>query len=272
MSVPRQLVLIGPAPYVLHEGVGDFFHGFRQSTASRSVVMHPLSLLITGFGPFPGVTENVSGWLVEALAAASYSSCLGCKLDAQVLPTEWAEVSALGPRLLHQHKPRMLLHFGLSKRARGFRIERSAHNRVGTKEDARSALPMTGIILEHGPDRLDTQLPVASLAKHLRKQGFPAAASRSAGNYLCNFLYYLSLEWAKRQDRRCDVVFVHVPPGPRRGGPLSEAELLRGAEAILRYLLAFADRCGQNGRLAGAFGPSLAGREPVPGVGDPRLI
>lgn len=216
--------------------------------------MHPLSLLITGFGPFPGVTENVSGWLVEALAATSYSSRLSCKLHAQVLPTEWAEVSALGPRLLHQHKPRMLLHFGLSKRARGFRIERSAHNRVGAREDARSALPMTGIILEHGRDRLDTQLPAASLAKHLREQGLPAAASRSAGTYLCNFLYYLSLEWAKRQDGRCDVVFVHVPPGPRQGGPLSEAELLRGAEAILRYLLAFADRCDR-GSIAGASWP-----------------
>lgn len=223
--------------------------------------MHPLSLLITGFGPFSGVTENVSGWLVEALAATSYSSRLGCKLHAQVLPTEWAEVSALGPRLLHQHKPRMLLHFGLSKRALGFRIERSAHNRVGAREDARSALPMTGIILEHGRDRLDTQLPAASLAKHLREQGFPAAVSRSAGTYLCNFLYYLSLEWAKRQDERCDVVFVHVPPGPRQGGPLSEAELLRGAEAILRYLLAFADRCDRTVASQEQVGPGLA---PVP--------
>ena len=200
--------------------------------------MHPLSLLITGFGPFPGVTENVSAWLVESLAAASPSSRLGCKLHAQVLPTEWAAVGALGPNLLNQYEPRLILHFGLSNRARGFRIERSAHNRVGAKDDARGVRLMSRIILEHGQERLDTVLSSASLAKHLRKHGLPAATSRSAGTYLCNFLYYLSLEWAGRQAKRCDVVFVHVPPGPHQGGPLGEAELLRGADAILRYLLA----------------------------------
>jgi pyroglutamyl-peptidase len=204
--------------------------------------MHPLSLLITGFGPFPGASENVSAWLVESLAAASPSSRLGCKLHAQVLPTEWAEVRTLGPNLLDQYEPRLILHFGLSNRARGFRIERSAHNRAGAKDDARGVRLMSRIILEHGQERLDTALPAASLAKHLREHGLPAATSHSAGTYLCNFLYYLSLEWAERQAKRCDVVFVHIPPGPRHGGPLSEAELLRGADAILRYLLAVAEK------------------------------
>ena len=204
--------------------------------------MHPLSLLITGFGPFPGASENVSAWLVERLAATAPSSRLGCEVHAQVLPTEWAEVRTLGPALLHQYEPRLILHFGLSNRARGFRIECSAHNRIGAKDDARGVRPMSRIILEHGQDRLDTGLPAASLAKHMREQGLPAATSRSAGTYLCNFLYYLSLEWAARQARPCDVAFVHIPPGPRHGGPLSEAELLRGADAILRYLLAVAEK------------------------------
>ena len=202
--------------------------------------MRPPRLLITGFGPFPGAPENVSAWLVEKLAAAAPSSRLGCELHTQVLPTEWAEVRTLGPDLLQRHEPRLILHFGLSHRARGFRIERSAHNRVGAKDDARGARHVPGVILDHGQDRLDTALPATSLAKHLREQGLPAATSGFAGSYLCNFLYYLSLEWAERQARRCDVAFVHIPPGPRQGGPLSEAELLRGGDAILRYLLAHA--------------------------------
>ena len=208
----------------------------------QSVVMRPLNLLITGFGPFPGAPENVSAWLVERLAATAPSSHLGCEFRAQVLPTEWAEVRTLGPNLLQHHEPRLILHFGLSHHARGFRIERSAHNRVGAKDDARGTRLMSGIILDHGQDRLDTELPAASLAKHLREHGLPAATSGSAGTYLCNFLYYLSLEWAARQAKRRDVVFVHIPPGPRQGGPLSEAELLRGGDAILRYLLAVAEQ------------------------------
>jgi len=245
-------------------GNGGIFCLFRQSATSQSVVMRPLSLLITGFGPFPGAAENVSGWLVETLAATRPLSRFGCELHAQVLLTEWAEVSARGPKLLHRHKPRLVLHLGLSKQARGLRIERSAHNRVEVKQDARGALPMTDTIIEHGHGRLDTDLPAASLAKHLREQGLPAIASRSAGTYLCNFLYYLSLDWAAQQDSPCDVCFVHVPPGPRQGGPLSEAELLRGTEAILHYLLAFADRREGAEQPQEQTGPGLAVGEPVP--------
>jgi hypothetical protein len=95
-------------------------------------------------------------------------------------------------------------------------------------------------VLDQGSGRLDTAISTANLAKHLRAENLPAAASRSAGAYLCNYLYYLSLHWARQQDAPCDVTFVHLPPGPRQGGPLSESELLRGAELILSYLLAFA--------------------------------
>ena len=197
-------------------------------------------VLITGFGPFPGAAENSSAWLVEALTGTHPSSRPECDIHAEVLPTEWAEVAKLGPRLVQRHRPRLILHLGLSKRAREFRIERSAHNLIDLREDARGVFPGRRTILDRAEGRLYTAIPTSQLAKHLRTQDLPAVASRSAGTYLCNYLYYLSLHWARRQDEACDVCFVHLPPGPRQGGPLSEADLLRGAELILRYLLAFA--------------------------------
>lgn len=191
-------------------------------------------VLITGFGPFPGVTENVSGPLAERLARSKLFSHPAYPLHAELLPTDWQEVSTRGPRLLAGLKPRLILHLGLSQRARAFRIERSAHNRVMAKEDARGALPLRSEILERGQPRIDTPVPAIHIAKHLRSQGIPAIASRSAGSYLCNFLYYLSLDWALRQKRPCDVCFVHVPAPAL----LSETDILRGAELILSYLLA----------------------------------
>ena len=88
----------------------------------------------------------------------------------------------------------------------------------------------------------NSSLPASALAAHLKQRGIAAAPSRSAGRYLCNFLYYLSLDWAARQDGAPTVLFVHMPPGPSDGGPLSEAELLDGAEAILRFALASASK------------------------------
>jgi pyroglutamyl-peptidase len=189
-------------------------------------------VLITGFGPFPGVSENVSGRLAHSLAR--------CKLPghcpvtrAELLPTEWNEVSNRAARLLDEVRPRLVLHLGLSQRAQAFRIERSAYNRTAAREDACGALPRGRAIRAPGSPRIDTRLPVTELAKHLRRNDLPAGASRSAGRYLCNFLYYLSLDWAGRQDDACDVCFVHVPPPTA----LSETELLRGSELILCYLL-----------------------------------
>jgi pyroglutamyl-peptidase len=225
--------------------------------------MARLRVLLTGFGPFPGAAENSSAWLVEELAGKRQSSGLGCDLHAEVLPTEWAKVARLVPGLVQHHRPRLTLHLGLHKRAQGFRIERSAHNLIDLREDARGAVLDRRTILDRSDRRLDTEVPATQLARHLRARGLPAVASRSAGTYLCNYLYYLSLHWARGQNEACDVCFVHLPPGPRQGGPLSEAELLRGAELIVRYLLAFAlDRDqSQNfaGEMAAGF-PVAAGR------------
>jgi pyroglutamyl-peptidase len=181
-----------------------------------------------------------------------------------VLPTEWTEVAAQAPRLLQRHCPRLILHLGLSKTAKGFRIERSAHNQIDFREDASGAMPEKRNVLASGEARLDTAISTAKLARHLRTQGLPANASRSAGAYLCNFLYYLSLNWAKAQQAPCDVTFVHIPPGSRAGGPLSEAELLRGAHLILSYLLAFAQDRDQAKRFAAeiAAGPAVAAGRP----------
>jgi pyroglutamyl-peptidase len=219
-------------------------------------------VLLTGFGPFPGAAENSSAWLVAEFAARR-SSGLGCDLHAEVLPTEWTEIARLGPGLVQHHRPRLSLHLGLHKRARGFRIERSAHNLIDLREDARGAVLDRRTVLDRSDRRLDTAIPASQLAMHLRTRGLPAVASRSAGTYLCNYLYYLSLHWARGQNGACDVCFVHLPPGPSQGGPLSEAEMLRGAELIMRYLLAFAlDRDGAK-TSGGETGPGMRVAEPM---------
>jgi pyroglutamyl-peptidase len=201
-------------------------------------------ILLTGFGPFPGALANPSAWLVEALASEALASLPRahlCYMHAEVLPTEWAAVSLRAPRLFHALSPRLSLHFGLSQRARDFRIERFAHNRVMARVDAAGALPSSSTVLPDGDDRVASPLPAGSLATHLRKQGLAATPSRSAGGYLCNFLYYLSLDWAARQQSPCHAMFVHIPAEKAEGGPFDRAELLRGASAILRFAIAFAE-------------------------------
>jgi pyroglutamyl-peptidase len=187
-------------------------------------------VLLTGFGPYPGVAENPSGWLAETLAARKSRNC---NLHALVLPTEWEAVAALTPRLHESFQPYVMIHFGVSPRTKALRIEHSAHNRIMSRADGRGAFANARVISPGGAVRLDTGLPVTKIAAHLRAQGAQAHSSRSCGRYLCNFLYYRSLQWAKAHGR--DALFVHVPPPA--GGPSNADALLHAAEEILRFVL-----------------------------------
>ena len=195
-------------------------------------------VLVTGFGPFPGFAQNPSAWLVETLAERQRAS--GVELDARILPTAWEDV-ALIPRLYRSLQPHVMIYFGVSERAEAFHIERSAHNRVRRRADAQGAMPGGHTIREGGPSRFDTPFPAAALAAHLRLSGIAARTSRSAGAYLCNFLYYHSLEWALRQRTVPPVVFVHIPPWTKKRGSQSREALLHGGTETLRFVLACAN-------------------------------
>lgn len=194
-------------------------------------------VLITGFGPFPGFADNPSAWFVETLAKRQDLPEL--KFDARVLPTAWEDV-ALIPRLFETLQPHAMIHFGVSERDQAFSIERSAHNRVARQPDARGTTPEARTIRAGGPTRFDTPFPAAALAAHLRRSGFAARTSRSAGSYLCNFLYYHSLEWACRRRNAPPVIFVHIPPWTRTRGPFSRDSLLDGGAETLRFVLGYA--------------------------------
>ena len=88
-------------------------------------IMSPTRILLTGFGPFPGVPDNPSARLVKTLARIRSFAPRDCELHMQVLPTEWGAVGMLVPSLLNSLQPHVTIHFGVSQQARSLRIERT---------------------------------------------------------------------------------------------------------------------------------------------------
>ena len=221
-------------------------------------------ILLTGFGPFPGVPTNPSGWLAETLAERLPAPDLHGRIHVRIFPTEW-QAAALVADLCETLQPHVMIHFGVSEHTKTFRIEHSAHNRTAPRADAGGALPASPVILGEGAGRLDTAFPAAALARHLKTNGVAAVTSHSAGHYLCNFLYYHSLDWALRQSAPPLVLFVHVPPTSGRDGDFTDEMLLRGGQEILRFILAFA---GERGPTRAAIHPGLAQCETLLGAED----
>lgn len=169
------------------------------------------AILLTGFGPFPGVPENVSSALVPELAAAARKRFPDYLVEAAILPTEWRSGPAAVADLLGSLKPAAALHFGVSSQARDITIESRAHNRAKPLSDAAGLLPSSERLSMDGPELLAARFPAYHIVGRLRRRGLPVALSRDAGGYLCNAVLYRSLERARRADWQMRSGFVHLP-------------------------------------------------------------
>lgn len=175
------------------------------------------TVLITGFGPFPGVPVNATMRLVPELAQAAPKQFPGVRIATEVLATEWAAAPARLAALLAEIAPDLVLHFGVSPRARGFEVEARARNACTRAPDAAGVLPAGAAVRDGGAEFMFASLPVQHIVGRLRLRGIPAFVSRDAGGYLCNATLYHSLRHAREAPGR-RVGFVHIPAALGRTG------------------------------------------------------
>jgi pyroglutamyl-peptidase len=214
------------------------------------------TILLTGFGPFPGAPFNPTGPLVTALARGRYPDLRDIRRVAHVFHTSYAAVDRELPALLARVRPDVLLMFGLAPRSRHIRVETRARNALtGVVPDAGGHLPAAGMIAPGARAALSLRAPAHKLVAAARAAGISAALSGDAGNYLCNYLCWRAGEAAGRDGGPRLTAFVHVPNvratsarvtsaprlhRPRSRPPLAFDDLIRAGEAIMRAALAAA--------------------------------
>jgi pyroglutamyl-peptidase len=222
------------------------------------------TVLLTAFGPFPRVPVNATMRLVPVLADRAAQAFPDVRFVAEMLPTEWQKAPGLLAELIRNIKPDVVLHFGVSSRARGFEIEQRAQNVCQITPDAVGALPAGSRVLGEGADYLRASLPVPYLVSALKRRGIAAYASRDAGAYLCNALLYHSLALAAEAASGARVGFVHIPAslarpgGPNRGRvgacPLTWSQAVEGGLEIVAGCLGRPPQRRTLRTAAGAFG------------------
>lgn len=188
------------------------------------------SLLVAGFGAFPGQRVNPARQAAEALARRRAAFALsGIDLHVAVLPADHAELSPILCRLFARTAPDAVLLLGVAARRETLTIETRARNRVTLlRPDAARQTPWSREIVHGAPENFASPAPAARLAARARAHGVAARVSHDAGAYLCNEAFYLSL----LMDRRA--VFVHLPDwrGARLDKTLPALEALAKAFAF----------------------------------------
>ncbi len=217
------------------------------------------TILITGFGPFPGVPRNASSDLSARVARRARSAFPGVNIVHETLATEWNVAPGRVMDLVHGLRPQLALHFGVSHRAPGFVIETIARNATG-RIDAAGVLPESGLIDRQGPVQLATQLPAGRILSRLRRLRLPAVLSRDAGAYLCNAVFYTSVRMQARLDRGGQSGFIHLPSnlGGAGAGPLCMDRATAGGLEIIAACLGanFGTRPARTGPGASSVAPS----------------
>ncbi|WP_146604332.1 pyroglutamyl-peptidase I [Rhodoplanes roseus] len=171
------------------------------------------TILITGFGRFPGAPFNPTSGLVRDLIRRRRPALAGVRLVGHVFATRWDAVDRELPDLLEREKPDVVVLLGVATRADRVRLELVARNRrTVLLPDAGGARAPAMRIEAGAPFFVRGRYPVARLRAGLRQAGIDPALSRNAGGYLCNYAYWRALESASRPSGPTLVVFVHVPP------------------------------------------------------------
>lgn len=155
-------------------------------------------ILVSGFGPFPGVPDNPTAALARAIDGRRVA---GETVVGIVLPVSYAR----GPAEVIRHAqllgPRLVVGLGVASQRAKPCVERTGRRAANPERP-----DVDGVALDRcgdGPEIVRATADVARLAKALK-----AEISDDAGGYVCNAWLWTVVQALPGTP----VAFVHVPP------------------------------------------------------------
>jgi pyroglutamyl-peptidase len=199
-------------------------------------------ILLTGFGPFPGVEKNPTAAVCEALRGTTIG---GLSIRSTIFEVCFESIGEQLAQAWGETPPERVVLLGVAVDREIIGIESRAVNRCQSQRaDATGFVPEDNRVLSsaHPLDcELHSSVDTAALVQRLNRAGFPAECSSDAGRYLCNGVYFHALKLAAKAARPTDCVFVHLPQVGNAKSADSEdrwslADLLGATEAVLAGL------------------------------------
>jgi pyroglutamyl-peptidase len=177
--------------------------------------MSEITILVTGFGSFPGAPHNPTARLVESLEVSGAKARLarfGIKLELSILPVVYSEIEPRLKRLIADTRPDAILHFGLAARRKALNIETRAANRLNPLRPDSSGASAGRLMIRPGSaEELISTFPAEQIDAAFRRAGISSRISIDAGDYVCNETLYLSLAMNCARS----IGFIHVPKPAR---------------------------------------------------------
>lgn len=170
------------------------------------------TLLLTYFGPFPGVPVNPTVALAEGAVRALNTARPDLRVVARELPVSYDGSSTALRAALQDVQPDALISLGVAVGRDAVSLEQVAINldSAGIEDndgDRRCDKP----IVPDGREAYFSSLPVRASYERLRAAGEPVEISYTAGTYVCNHVFYEGQRISRELGLSIPAGFVHVP-------------------------------------------------------------
>jgi len=159
-----------------------------------------MKLLLTGFEPFGGATENPSQELLGAFRG---------KVATVLLPNAIRRAPAVLFRAVKRERPDTVLHLGESRKAKQIIVERGAINVLDTNipdNDGNSARKEP--VVRGAPDALRSTLPIDRIERAIAAVGIPVRQRSHGGTHVSNQVFFMLLDSGLVPR----VGYIHIPP------------------------------------------------------------
>lgn len=209
-----------------------------RAAAARKAGSNDPAVLVTGFGPYPGVDENPTEAAVRGLQGFRVA---GARVQALILPAAYGVAARKLKSAVKRFHPCAVVCFGAGPSG-PFLLERIARNRDDdSKADAAGKVHRKVPIDRKGPAEVASTLPLDVVRARLSAADIPAVASDDAGGHLSNHVFYQLLRFMPTDQGVAGLI--HMPmPSPRADLASRARHRMQSATAVRLIVGAAAER------------------------------
>ncbi|KAF2962044.1 pyroglutamyl-peptidase I [Fervidobacterium sp. 2310opik-2] len=173
-----------------------------------------LFVLITGFEKFGGEKINPSENIIKKIRKKKFDNVL---IDTIVLPVSYEKSIKILEEYYSKNQVDVAIHLGQAGGRATINLERVAINLMDSIHPDNDNVTLSDKkIIEDGNDAYMTKIKIKELAEFLNKKNIPTSISYTAGQYICNEVYYFSLYNSEKSSNPKFSLFIHVPFLPQQ--------------------------------------------------------
>jgi pyroglutamyl-peptidase len=148
-----------------------------------------VKILLSGFEPFNKARTNSSELVVREIEKQDFDFEVTCVILPVVYQAAFTQLKAI----FDEVKPDAVISLGQAEGRTAISLERNARNKDDVPmADNNGEIRSEMVIIDAAPELLPTSLPIEDIYQELMKSQVPVEYSESAGNFLCNNLFYNS--------------------------------------------------------------------------------